>query len=201
LAQIVAVAAGIFFPHAGAFKGERLRHHVVEEGAVVADQEQRARVILQSGFQQLERFDVEVVGGLVEHQDVGGAREEAREEQAVPLAAGEHRHLGVGAARREEEVAEIANHVLAPIGRLDPFGAGADGVGDCLLVVEHGAQLVEVRRLHVGAAADAAGIRRELAEDEFQERGLAGAVRADEAKAVAAADDQVEVFHQRAAGK
>src|SRR5438477_13085894 len=63
LAQIVAVAAGIFFPHAGAFKGERLRHHVVEEGAVVADQEQCARVILQSGFQQLERFDVEVVVG------------------------------------------------------------------------------------------------------------------------------------------
>jgi len=156
LAQIVAVAAGIFFPHAGAFKGERLRHHVVEEGAVVADQEQCARVILQSGFQQLERFDVEVVGGLVEHQDVGGAREEAREEQAVPLAAGEHRDFRVGAPRREEEVAEVAHDVLPPRGQLDPLGALADGVGHGRFRIERFAQLVEVGRLQVRAQAHAA---------------------------------------------
>ena len=167
----------------------------------MGDEEQRAGVVLQRCFEQLERFDVEVVGRLIQHQHIGRAREEAREEQAVALAAGEHRHLGVGAARREEEVAEIANHVLAPIGRLDPFGAGADGVGDCLLVVEHGAQLVEVRRLHVGAAADAAGIGRELAEDQLQKRRFAGAVRADQAEAIAAADDQVEILDQRAPGK
>ena len=33
-------------------------------------------------------------------------------------------------SRREQEVAEVAHHVLAPAADLDPLGAGADGVGD-----------------------------------------------------------------------
>src|SRR5260370_682342 len=75
-------------------------------------------------LEQLEGLDVEVVGGLVQDEDVGGAREEAREEQAVALAAGEHAHRRVGAPRREEEVAEVAHDVLAyrrtEAGQLDP---------------------------------------------------------------------------------
>jgi hypothetical protein len=85
----VAVAADIFLPATIAFAGNGLRHHVVEEGAVVADQEHRAVVVLQQGFEQLQGFDVEVVGRLVEHQHVGRPREQARQQQAVALAAGE----------------------------------------------------------------------------------------------------------------
>ena len=48
------------------------------------------------------------------------------------------------------------------------------------------AQLVEVRDLHVGAEPHAARVRRERAEDQLHQRGLAGAVRADQAEAVAA---------------
>jgi chloramphenicol 3-O-phosphotransferase len=52
-------------------RSDGLRHHVVEEGPVVADQEQRARVVLQQLLEQFQRLDVEVVGRLVEHQHVG----------------------------------------------------------------------------------------------------------------------------------
>jgi hypothetical protein len=55
-----------------ALEDERARDDVVEEGAVVADQQQRARELDQQLLEQLQRLDVEVVGRLVEHQHVGG---------------------------------------------------------------------------------------------------------------------------------
>jgi hypothetical protein len=47
----------------------------------------------------------------------------------------------------------------------------------------------------LGAEAHAAGIRRQLAEDQAQQRGLAGAVGADQADLVAAQDAAGEVAH------
>ena len=62
--------------------------------------------------------------------------------------------------------------------------------------IEHFAHLVEVSDLHVGAQAHAARIGRERAEDQAEDRGLAGAVGADQAEAVAARDDEIEVFRR-----
>ena len=167
---------------------ESLRDDVVEEGAVVRDEQDGAGVVLQRGLEELERLDVEVVGRLVEHQHVGGPGEEAGEEQAVALAAGKHAHRRIGAARREEELAEVAHHVLAAWkGRIDIFR-------NRLLGIEAFAHLVEVRHLDVGAEAHAARVGGERAEDQVEERGLAGAVGADEAEAVAARDDEIQVF-------
>ena len=42
----------------------------VKEGAVVADQQHGAGVVRQHFFEQFEGFDVEIVGGFVENQDV-----------------------------------------------------------------------------------------------------------------------------------
>src|SRR5690606_22598128 len=53
------------------------------------------------------------------------------------------------------------------------------------------------RRLHVRAEAHAARVGGEAAEDEANEGGLARAVRADEADAVPAADDEVEAVDDR----
>ena len=52
----------------------------------MADEEHRAFVLLQQVFQQLQRVDVQVVGGLVQHQHVGRARKQPRQQQAVALA-------------------------------------------------------------------------------------------------------------------
>ena len=70
-------------PAAGAFGGEGLGDDVIEERAVVGDEEQRAVVVLQRGFEQLEGFDVEVVGRLIQHQHIRRLGEEAREQQAL----------------------------------------------------------------------------------------------------------------------
>ena len=57
---------------AAAFECDHLRHHVVEESAIVADEKERAVVILEEVFQELERLDVEIVRRFVEHEHVGG---------------------------------------------------------------------------------------------------------------------------------
>ena len=159
----------------------------------MAHQQHRAAVLLQRRLEQLERIDVEVVGGLVEHQHVRRPREQPREQQAVALASGEHLHRRIHALRREQEVAEVAHDVLALRPDLHPVGTRADRFRHAALEVELLAHLVEVGDLEVRAVAHGAGIRRELAEDELQQRGLAGAVRSDEADAVAAHQPQRQV--------
>ena len=159
----------------------------------MADEEHRAGIRLQQLLEQLERVDVEVVGRLVEDEHVGRQREQAREQHAVALAARERAQRRVGARRREQEVGEVAHHVLPAARRLDPLAAGADGVGERRVEVERAPHLVEVRDLDARALAHRARGRLELAEDELQERRLAGAVRADQADLVAAQDRRGEV--------
>ena len=49
----------------------------VEHVAVVRDEDERAGVFEQRLFEDLERGDVEVVGGFVEQQQVGGLEHQA----------------------------------------------------------------------------------------------------------------------------
>jgi hypothetical protein len=81
--------------------------------------------------------------------------------------------------------------------RLDPLAAGADAVGERGVEVERAAQLVEVRDLEPRATPHRPRRRCELAEDELQERRLAGAVRADQPDLVAAQQRRREVAHDR----
>ena len=53
----------------------------------MTDQQERPLEIRNQLFEQFERIDVEVVGGLVHHQQVGGARKEACQQQPVSLSA------------------------------------------------------------------------------------------------------------------
>ena len=46
--------------------------HVVEEVAVVRDGEHRALVLVEELLEPQDRLGIEVVGGLVEEQQVGG---------------------------------------------------------------------------------------------------------------------------------
>src|SRR5690606_30537128 len=168
---------------------------VVEEGAVVADQEQRAVVGVEQLLEQIEGLDVEVVGGLVQHQHVGRTREQARQQQAVALATGERLDRRARALRREQEVAEIADDVLLLAADLHEIRTRTDDLGERQLGVELFAQLVEVRHRLAGAAAHRALVGLDLAEDQLQQRGLAGAVGAEKADAVATQDAGGEVAH------
>src|SRR5262249_62286529 len=75
LGNPVAIAADVLPPSAVALAHERLGHDVIEKRAVVGNQEKRPGVGLQSLFENLERLDIEIVGRLVEDQEVGWLRE------------------------------------------------------------------------------------------------------------------------------
>jgi hypothetical protein len=171
---------------------------VVQELAVVAHQQQRALELEQQLLEQVERLDVEIVRRLVEHQQVERAREQPRQQQPVALPAAQRAHRRARPLGREEEVLQVAEHVPLLAADAHPLAAVGDAVEDAAVRVELLAQLVVVRDLEPRAVTDRARVRRQLAEQQAQERRLARAVRADEPHAVAAHDRGREVAHDRA---
>ena len=93
---------------------------VVEEVAVVGDGEHGARVGLQVLFEPEHRFGVQVVGGLVEEQQVGLLQKQAAQRHATALAAGKDAHgrVRVGALQRVHGLGELGVEV-PPVGGVD----------------------------------------------------------------------------------
>ena len=83
--------------------GDGARADGVQQRAVVGDQQQRALEGLQRVLERLAALDVEVVGRLVEDQDVGAGVHEDRQREPLALAAAEpvDRLLGLLAAEQE----------------------------------------------------------------------------------------------------
>ncbi len=73
---------------------------VREEGAIVGDEEQRSRKRREVLFQPADRVDVQMVGRLVEQQDVRLRHQRLPEQRAAPPAAGELTDLSVGGQRQ-----------------------------------------------------------------------------------------------------
>ena len=55
----------------------------------MTDQEDRAAVFEEPVFEEFQRFDIEVVCGLIQDQDIGGEDEELRQTEAVTFTARE----------------------------------------------------------------------------------------------------------------
>ena len=94
---------------------------VVEEVAVVGDGDDRAGVLVEEALEPLDRLGVEVVGRLVEQQQVGVLEEQPGERHAALLAAGQRRDVGVvgRAAQRVHRDVDVALEVPG-VGRVDP---------------------------------------------------------------------------------
>ena len=167
----------------------------------MADEKDGAVVGLQQLFEQLQGVDVQIVRRLVEHQHIGGAGEQARQQQAGLFAAGEAAHGRGGARGAEKKVAQIAFDVLAALADFDPFAARADEVFQRGIRIELRAHLVKVGHLQAGALAHAAAVGRQLAQDQFEQRAFARAVGADEADFVAAQKGGAKALHHGRAAK
>ena len=89
----------------------------VHEGAVVADDEHGAVVVGDKAAQPLDALEIQVVGGLVEQQQVGVAQEELGERDTHLPAAGElgARALKVGdlKAQAGQDLAGVALELVA----------------------------------------------------------------------------------------
>ena len=156
---------------------------VVEEVPVVGDRDHGAGVLLQVLLQPLHALGVEVVGRLVEQQQVGLLEQQLAQRDPAALATGEHGDVGVRrrAAQRVHrllelgvevpgvgvvelllEPAHLVHELVGVVGRhllgdlVEPVQLGL-GLGHGLLdVAEHGLGLVE-RRLLVEDADRVAG--------------------------------------------
>ena len=80
--------------------GEDAPPDLLEQAAVVRHQQEGALVVGEEALEPLHRVDVEVVGGLVEQQQVGVGEQRARQRDARELAAGQREQARAPACRR-----------------------------------------------------------------------------------------------------
>src|SRR5262249_41046291 len=121
-----------------------------------------------------------------------------REMNAVPLAPGEILHRLLLVRTLEVERGDVGARGDAPRSQLDQVLAAGDLLPYGLRPLERLARLIHVRELHRVAEAERAAVRLPLARDPAEERGLAGAVRADDADDAAGREAKGEVLDQGA---
>ncbi len=78
----------------------------VEKVAIVRDGDQRAVVVVEKVLQPVDRFEIEVVGGLVEHQGFRLAEQRLRQQHADLLAALQFAHLALVQFFRDVQAVE-----------------------------------------------------------------------------------------------
>ena len=189
------VVAGEVVHFALSTEHEQVVHHLVHEVAVVAHHDDAALEVGQVFLQSLEGGDVEVVGGLVEDEEVGGLHEHQTELEASALSAGELVDEVLLAGRGEEEVGEkLHGRHASSAAEVDHFGHVADHVDDLFLLVEGHSLLGEIAESHGFAHHKSTGGGGHVAEEHFDEGALSGAVVADDAHFLEAREVVVEIF-------
>ena len=160
-----------------------------QEGAVVRDHDQRAPVLHQGARQRFGGDDVQVVGGLVEQQQVDRLQQQPRQRHAHALAAGQHAHRLVDVIRVEQEGAQQVADLLLLVGcRRGMHGLQhrESGIELPLLVLR------EVGLAQAHRPPDRAGARLLRAGQGPHQRGLARAVLAHHGQPVVALHLQVD---------
>ena len=114
-----------------------LPDRLVEQVAVVGDDEHRAVEVLDELLDDPPASDVEVGLGLVEQQHVGRLHEAGGERDELALAAAERARGPVEVLLGEPEIAQVTDGVAAG-------GVGAEALDQGGLALEHAAHAVEV---------------------------------------------------------
>ncbi len=174
---------------------DRPRADRLEQRPVVRDQDHGALEGEQRVLERLAALEVEMVGRLVEDQDVGAGGDEDRQRQAPLLAAGDVGQALVDVGPAEEEVAEQVADLLAA----EP--------GAALRCLDHRARprgrvgvLGEIAEVDVVADLDRARRRLALARQRLDQARLAGAVGTDEDDVLTALEPHRGVVEQDPAG-
>ena len=155
-------------------------------------QHQRAREIPQTVLQHLQRPDVQVVGRLVEQQQVGRLAHQPGYQHARLLPAREPRQREIQLLRAEQEAVGPAVNVHESAVILHVFAGGAQGAPQGERQVQGVAVLVKDHRFHPFGQLHRAGVGRQQACQGFHQRGLAAAVLAYQAQLVAGPQGDVE---------
>ena len=174
--------------------------HIFQEVAVVADYDAGKGGPLQQFFQPLDSFQIEMVGGFIQQQNVGRLHQRFENGEAFAPAAGKSRGRrgGIGESRAPE----------CFCGK-----SAALGVGDAGLV--HGGvndgfhrvsgvklgNLLDITEAEALAIGNLTVVRGHGASENAQESGFAGAVGPDEADAVCFGNGERDILKQRFGAK
>ena len=138
----------------------------------MADQEDGAFVGDQEALQQLEGLHVQVVGRLVQDQDVGRFGEELGEEEAVSFAAGQDGDGASGPFRGKQKILEVADdmrglsaedHLVVSLGHVLLNRPGF------IQLVPH---LVEIGCFEMRPVANRALLRGEVSQEDVEQGGF-----------------------------
>ena len=140
------------------------------------DRDHDAGKALQIILQNRERWDIQVIGGLVQQQHIGGGGQDGKQKQSPLFPAGEFAD-GAPLYRLLEQ------ELLQQLGRRDHAVRGGDPVADLLDVVDDSGIPIHIRHL-LAEVADAHGlpdldlppVRTQRPGDQVQQRGLSAAV-------------------------
>src|SRR6266571_1877884 len=173
-----------------------LVRHFVQEGAVVAHDQEHARIRPQGGRHDLLALDVEVVRRLVEDEEVVVLGDELREGEARAFSAAELADAAVDRVPPEPEATEEAPRPGLRRRRI-PHAADLleEGAGEVELL----RLLGEIADLQVLAAEHGSRVRLLTSDQHLEEGRLPGAVRADEADLVPLRQLEVDVREEEAA--
>ncbi len=152
----------------------------------------------QRALEPQDALEVQVVGGLVEQQDLGLQRELASECQALAPAAGQGLRRQIRAL--EARPAESQGDPVETLVLGQPLQSG-DGLGHDLLRGPSGREDgVLGHEPHPGPPAQGhpAGVRLDPARQDCEQGRLAGPVGADQADGVALVEDEAEPLEERA---
>ena len=185
----------------------------------MGDEDEGPSILQEPLFQPLDSLYVEVVGGLVEEEELGAGRQGPREGRLLDHPSGHLGQEGVGARQVELGAEGCVGELQVPASRgLDlgiegsraaPYGAGAalpvqgdeagaaavEEVPEALAGSEDGA-LLEQGHAEAALAGYDARVRLERAFEESEEGGLAPSVAADEADALALVDAEAHAFEK-----
>ena len=115
------------------FEGDDVRRQAIEKPAIVRDHHHGACEAGDALLQRSQRVDVEIVGRLVEEQQIGPAAQQLRQMDAVALPAGERAHLLLLIGPLEIELGDIASGIDRPLAEFDRVMAPGDLLNTVLL--------------------------------------------------------------------
>ena len=171
-------------------------HDSFEEGPVVAHDDHGPRPVVEEVLEGAERVEVEVVGRLVEQQDIRVLGEHEHQLQPPSFASGklgDRRVLGCGV-----EPEPFEQRLVPPIGGA---GTAGEGIDEPMVGIEIDAELVEVAEAHRRAVFDGAGCRRRPPSHGVEQGRLARAVRSDDAEALVGVQRKGESLDQASSAR
>ena len=171
--------------------------NTIEHVAIVSDEHQRAAIFEQTFFQDFQRGNVEVVGGLVEKEHIRGLQHELSNQDAGAFAARKPADALIQGFSGEEETSSPGrdvNHLVLITHRI-AVGSECAAQGDVGIEL---AILVEINDAEIVGLAHGAARGLQFTLEQAKKSGFAATIRSDEADAHSVGDDEVEMVEQLA---